>query len=89
MMFIKQVSGRTIKKVTIPSYLTANKTGMYMVTYSLTAWNGMKVEDFATILYLRRNGNRVPGTKFDADVDLTGIQAGLVWVYLPELYPSG
>ena len=89
MMFIKQVSGRTIKKVTIPSYLTANKTGMYMVTYSPTTWNGIKVDDFATILYLRRNDKRVPGTKFDADVDLTGIQAGLVWVYLPELYPSG
>ena len=59
------------------SFLAVNKTGMYMVSYSLTSWNGINTDDFATILYLRRNAEKIPGTGFDADVDLTGLTGGM------------
>ena len=75
--YLKQGSGRTIKRVTVPPYLNVTKTGMYLVSYSLTAWNGISSSDFATILYLRRNAEIIPGSGFDADVDLVGIKGGM------------
>ena len=49
---------------------------MYLISYSLTSWNGIKLDDFATIIYLRRNESKIPGTDFDSDVDLRGLQGG-------------
>ena len=49
---------------------------MYLISYSLTSWNGIKLDDFATIIYLRRNESKIQGTDFDSDVDLRGLQGG-------------
>ena len=74
---LKSVLGRNIERVTVPPYLNVTRTGMYLVSYSLTAWNGISSSDFATILFLRRNAEKIPGSGFDADVDLAGIKGGM------------
>ena len=76
-MYTLPGKGRSITFLTVPQYLAVNKTGMYLVTYSLTSWNGIEKDDYATILYLRRNAEKIPGTGFDADVDLTGLKGGM------------
>ena len=53
----------------VEDFLLVEKTGMYSVSYSLTVWDGTKGEkDYPTLVYIRKNEKKVPGTIHDSDI---------------------
>ena len=39
-------------------------------SFSLSAWNGL--DDYAVLMFLRKNGEKLNGTMFDTDVNIEG-----------------
>ena len=58
-------------------------------SYSLTSYNGLTSEDYATIMYLRKNKAEIPGTKLDSDVNIegaNGLGEKMAWESISTMY---